>query len=421
MFLIVYYLIAIALAAKCTVEANTANCDGDNCDTVGGTEICKQCKPTFVPINGKCTAKATSSSDITAAGCKKANADEADQTCGKCGANYFLYKGGCYKKGQDPGQAICKDTADTTAGVCDECQAGYFKNPVTGLDATKQSCIACNDETGANDNTGVANCATCDPPKKSGQSGSPQKATCTACADGYYGADCTNSCDKSCKSCTGAEATTCTSCKDPSPYFKKGTGETGECVEKASCKGNYFPNDEVDGKKQCIPCGDSAHGGIADCGECSLLTPASRSSTVLVTCTKCGNSKYLKTAADGTITCVEKTACKGGFFPVDDSSKGNKCVSCGDETGVTDASNAKWNGVANCTKCTQPSTAGTATCEECASGDTLDSQANTCVPASANRSGLSTGAIAGISVAAVVVVGGLVGFLCWWFVCRGKA
>ena len=34
---------------------------------------------------------------------------------------------------------------------------------------------------------------------------------------------------------------------------------------------------------------------------------------------------------------------------------------------------------------------------------------------------LSTGAIAGISVAAVVVVGGLVGFLCWWFVCRGKA
>ncbi|ESU42947.1 Permease [Giardia duodenalis] len=38
-----------------------------------------------------------------------------------------------------------------------------------------------------------------------------------------------------------------------------------------------------------------------------------------------------------------------------------------------------------------------------------------------NRSSLSTGAIAGISVAAVVVVGGLVGFLCWWFICRGKA
>ena len=38
-----------------------------------------------------------------------------------------------------------------------------------------------------------------------------------------------------------------------------------------------------------------------------------------------------------------------------------------------------------------------------------------------NKSSFSTGAIAGISVAAVVVVGGLVGFLCWWFLCRGKA
>ena len=34
---------------------------------------------------------------------------------------------------------------------------------------------------------------------------------------------------------------------------------------------------------------------------------------------------------------------------------------------------------------------------------------------------LSSGAIAGISVAVIVVVGGLVGFLCWWFICRGKA
>ena len=34
---------------------------------------------------------------------------------------------------------------------------------------------------------------------------------------------------------------------------------------------------------------------------------------------------------------------------------------------------------------------------------------------------LSSGAIAGISIAVIVVVSGLVGFLCWWFVCRGKA
>lgn len=46
----------------------------------------------------------------------------------------------------------------------------------------------------------------------------------------------------------------------------------------------------------------------------------------------------------------------------------------------------------------------------------------TCAVSNTNKSsGLSTGAIAGIAVAAVIVVGGLVGFLCWWFLCRGKA
>ncbi|ESU43654.1 Variant-specific surface protein, partial [Giardia duodenalis] len=55
-------------------------------------------------------------------------------------------------------------------------------------------------------------------------------------------------------------------------------------------------------------------------------------------------------------------------------------------------------------------------CEACSDGYRLEGE--TCVRTGGN---LSTGAIAGISVAAVVVVGGLVGFLCWWFICRGKA
>ncbi|ESU40559.1 Variant-specific surface protein [Giardia duodenalis] len=70
--------------------------------------------------------------------------------------------------------------------------------------------------------------------------------------------------------------------------------------------------------------------------------------------------------------------------------------------------------------CTKPANINTApACDECSSGYTLED--GKCASSSANRSGLSTGAIAGISVAAIVVVGGLVGFLCWWFVCRGKA
>ena len=73
-------------------------------------------------------------------------------------------------------------------------------------------------------------------------------------------------------------------------------------------------------------------------------------------------------------------------------------------------------GVPNCVSCKEPSGAsGTVTC--------YVTQTPTIDPAdpSVNKGGLSSGAIAGISVAAVVVVGGLVGFLCWWFICRGKA
>ncbi|ESU37000.1 Variant-specific surface protein, partial [Giardia duodenalis] len=58
-------------------------------------------------------------------------------------------------------------------------------------------------------------------------------------------------------------------------------------------------------------------------------------------------------------------------------------------------------------------------CGVCSDGFSLEG--GKCVSSGTNRGGLSTGAIAGIAVAAVIVVGGLVGFLCWWFLCRGKA
>ena len=75
--------------------------------------------------------------------------------------------------------------------------------------------------------------------------------------------------------------------------------------------------------------------------------------------------------------------------------------------------------VPNCARCAQGKPAE---CEECNSNFNLDSNTKQCISSNTNKSsGLSTGAIAGIAVAAVIVVGGLVGFLCWWFLCRGKA
>ncbi|EFO65495.1 VSP [Giardia lamblia P15] len=95
-------------------------------------------------------------------------------------------------------------------------------------------------------------------------------------------------------------------------------------------------------------------------------------------------------------------------------------VSCSDTTGVTLAGDKQYVGVANCATCSAPTEdERVAKCKTC--NDKFSLEDNQCVPSSTNKSGLTTGAIAGISVAVVIVVGGLVGFLCWWFLCRGKA
>ena len=117
-----------------------------------------------------------------------------------------------------------------------------------------------------------------------------------------------------------------------------------------------------------------------------------------VDCTKCktGNSKYLKVldAEDGSGQCVateEECKSEATYFLVTDTNANTKtCYPC-------EASSR--GGVTNCLTCTASGTAATATCTACRNGYTLDSQANTCVSSSTNKSGLSTGAIAGISVA----------------------
>ena len=185
-------------------------------------------------------------------------------------------------------------------------------------------------------------------------------------------------------------------------------GKDGICV---TCHEGYFKNpasatDKT--KESCIACNQTAaidrYQGVDKCAACdSSQLPSSGGGTAK--CTKCQGTDYLK--SDGT-ACGEKTStCVSDTeFAKEDAANGNKCVSCGD----TDA------GVPNCAKCTLSSGVTKPTCSECGSGFKLEGEA--CVPAGTN---LSTGAIAGISVAVIVVVGGLVGFLCWWFVCRGKA
>ena len=460
MFLVILYLVISTLAVACNSGEASAKCGSESCETVGSKQICTTCTAGFVPINGICTAYGEAS--VLAAKCKQTSGTDltgTEKVCGQCdAANYFLYKGGCYQTTQQPGQTMC--TAVSPNGVCKTPADGYFIPPTNDRDNTHQSVIPCGDieEITVKNNhkyKGVLHCTQCETPKEATDA-TAVAATCTKCADGYFGDACTV-CDEQCATCEGTNNDSkCKSCKDgyflgaatdaagkcikcdnvddtnwkgvvgclkctsskisgtpatctecqADRYLKTKAGSTAEtCETKETCTGGYFPKDESTGGNKCVQCSSASSGGIADCSKCSLLPSASRSSTVLVTCTKCGSDKYLKSDGSG---CVESSGCTPSTeFAKKDSEKGNRCLPCGDAT----------SGVPNCAKCTAPTTTGgKPTCSECGSGYKLEGEA--CVPAGTN---LSTGAIAGISVAAVVVVGGLVGFLCWWFICRGKA
>ncbi|ESU40779.1 Variant-specific surface protein, partial [Giardia duodenalis] len=305
-----------AAQVTCIEGTNTGQCKTGKCINIGEDRVCTDCgKAGEVPINGKCVAY--NNDLVTTAGCTKNNGDPVDAsstTCGKCTkTGYFLHKGGCYAQATAPGSTICK-TAGSTAGICEVCQAGYFKNPANV--ATSDSCIACGDTTGVTVSgatyKGVLNCAVCTAPQAGG---SGEVATCTACVDGKYGDTCATDCNSSCKSCTGVGTAACTSCKDPSPYFKKGDGETGECVAEADCNGSYFPNDDVDGKKQCIPCGDSAHGGIDGCTTCAFSQVSGQSTLTCSVCTpdtkkpNADGTKCVDCAAAGCAKCSDEGVC----------------------------------------------------------------------------------------------------------------
>eukprot|EP00701_Giardia_intestinalis_P004654 XP_001708478.1 VSP [Giardia lamblia ATCC 50803] len=121
-------------------------------------------------------------------------------------------------------------------------------------------------------------------------------------------------------------------------------------------------------------------------------------------CPLCDSACKTCTSANDANTC---SSCVVGYYQV-----GTKCVRCdtNDPNG-----NKPITGVKDCVSCAPPAggDGGSVICYVKTDG--------TDNGGSVNKSGLSTGAIAGIAVAVIVIVGGLVGFLCWWFLCRGKA
>ncbi|ESU44517.1 Variant-specific surface protein, partial [Giardia duodenalis] len=364
--LLAIYLAVGALAADCTGGAAN-NCAQGKCEMVGTAEICTECTVNggkgYVPINGICKAHDdTTVVTGTGAGCQKTGGTAVDENsviCEKCTeANYFLFMGGCYSKDGSPGSLVC--TA-VSAGKCDTCKADGNVFPNQAAQKTLGSeCILCSETTGADGNLGVENCLTCT---------APIAATGTAA---------------------------CTKC-DQTKYLKEGV-----CVDSTACTGTTFPKADTGAGNKCVSCGSTgSDGGIADCQACT------KESTTLK-CLTCNSDK--KPSTDGT-KCVTCTVTNCATCSAD-----NICEVCTD--------GYRKNG-SNCEKCTvdecKACTNDAKVCTECVTGYAPSADGSSCASSSTNKSALSTGAIAGISVAVIAVVGGLVGFLCWWFICRGKA
>ncbi|ESU40676.1 Variant-specific surface protein [Giardia duodenalis] len=412
MFLKVFLLnciLQISLA-DCTQAASVnapeeKKCQKDKCDVMIGGEgaehtYCSQCStPTNHLVEGACLATGDSNADK----CET----PASGVCTSCKDAYFMYKGGCYNSAGGVGVTLC--TAATN-GKCDTPATGYFIIPGTDgnvADKSHQSVLSCSDTDGVTvEETkktyqGIKGCAECT------LKSSATTATCSKCATGalYTSPEGATSCPATC----------------PEGYFE----HTAKSTSIKTCQSCSAPTGGL----------DPAATGVTGCVKCTYNTK--------VICEKCGQDKYLKIDGE-TISCVDAQDCGTGFFMI--TVEGiKKCVSCGDTTN---------GGIESCTQCTatasptrsgaplvtclqcngkkvQPdrkgciqdcpenSTEASGVCE-CNSGYTSSADGLSCVVASTGPN-LSTGAIAGISVAAVVVVGGLVGFLCWWFVCRGKA
>ncbi|KAE8302411.1 VSP [Giardia duodenalis] len=367
------------------------------------------------------------------------------QQCKTCGSGYTLNPTTkkCTKNpASDCGVQNCAQCVSGDNTRCETCSPGFDPND-DGTQCTPQA------------DCPIVNCQTCSPDKQTceecepGKHLTPTKKACLdACPVGTYlsGQTCAP-CDPSCAECSGAGASKCTACPAGKMlrYADESNPTDGTCVEQcvegpecetcgltiggtkycSKCKGNNVPLNGVctSNAARTRFCTTAANGACTVCaagyfiqeGGCYQTTRLPGKS---ICTTPTGDGKC-QTCANG-LTAVSNMCplCDSTCATCTEANQPNKCSACPPGR-YLDASKAcklctetsnNIQGVANCASCAPPSNnQGPVLCYLMKDGG------------STNKSGLSTGAIAGISVAVIVVVGGLVGFLCWWFICRGKA
>ncbi|EFO61300.1 VSP [Giardia lamblia P15] len=327
MLLIALLFVSSTLAEACQPDGDhAATCTSAKCEVVGSSEICTQCKTGGVPIDGFC--RPVGSPQVITAGCTRGDGTALEQTastCEKCGSGYFLFMGGCYRTESQAGSEICTAARD---GKCTTCKTGggVFQSPANPMTPGNE-CVLCSDVTPRDGVMGVASCYTCTAP--GGGSGA---ATCTTCQSGYYkeSTEC-KKCVAGCIDCNAASQ--CTTCED-GKYLKDGNS----CVDPSGCTGANYPDPE---SRTCKA------SGIGSCTNCVYNATVNKPQ-----CTACDGGKKVKTAVDGTTTCIDlSSGCEDSNHFKADGDAG--CVLCSDTSGDNPAENKGLEGCSACTK--QPS------------------------------------------------------------------
>ncbi|EFO61529.1 VSP [Giardia lamblia P15] len=436
---------------ECTDSSHNIQVDGKSCDAncpqnsaANDQKVCV-CSADYSPVVGENRCERTPSVGC-AAGCKTCN--PGDQACTECtDSSHNIQVDGKSCDANCPQNSAANDQK-----VC-VCSADY--SPVVGENRCERTpSVGCN----------TPNCKACDNPKT-------DREVCTECNDnsyltptsqcvkdcttisGYYGD--TNekkcrACNPECAECVGPANNQCSACpagkslEYGNSMYPNNGGTCGDaCKTTGGSTGCKVCGSTIGETLYCSQCNNNDQAPLN--GNCAVNTRAAFCATITSgACTKCNEGYFLKdggcyqtdrqpgkqvcgTAGQGVCT-----KCANGLPADNGDCSGKKChESCSTCNGIDEASCLicatgyyKENGsdstagpckrcserIPSCKQCTSPS-AGSVIC--------LESEAGT--GGNVNKSGLSTGAIAGIAVAVIIVVGGLVGFLCWWFLCRGKA
>ncbi|KAH0576070.1 Cysteine-rich membrane protein 2 [Spironucleus salmonicida] len=448
-------------------------CQVDNCDTCStDAQTCVKCKNNFVPNGNKCDACRDNGPEClcgTAVNCATCapNADKCKSCVGNFDPKATTPCTDCldgFFKSDVSGKSTCTACSDkctncTSAVTCTACQDGFSVDGnkcVTCEDANcnicsanKNVCTKCNTGYLTVDGKcelkcyqGQSVCAanqicltTCKTCSENCMTCEVTVTSCTSCAPGFTldRSSCA-ACSAGCADCTGNK-NVCNLCKDG--YF----GISGVCQ---SCQNNSTAQCECSGAANCATCNNAKSG---TCGTCIAGYKMSASNTcaecadgylmVDRVCTKCEKScKICYESIEKCSICADsytmsiKQTCEKDCTPVLTNGKacvGGKAVECDDDYDQITA--CKCGAAANCQECNERNMS---TCESCMPGYKLIGGSCTqCAvgattvglfcfdPSIGSQNFLSGGAIAGIVIAVLVVIG-LVAGGAFWYVKRSK-